>query len=250
VAPRVLVTRQPDQAGELRDGLHALGVIVVELPLIEIAPPLDPAPLDAALDRIADYDWVVFTSANAVASVAGRLAAAGRPWPAAGPRIACVGPATAAAVGESLAGAPVELQPAHDHRAEGLLGAFAGVALGAARVLLPSSERARDVVPRGLRERGAVVDAPVAYRTLPAEDLGPRLRRALAEGVDVVTFASPSAVESFVAALPPGGPRPPAAVIGPLTAETARAQGFRVVALAQPSTAAGLLGALRAHLGL
>lgn len=248
MAPRVLVTRQPDQAGELREGLQALGLTVIEVPLIETAPPADPAPLDAALRALATYDWIAFTSANAVAAVALRLAATGARWPAT-VRVACVGPATAAAIAERLPGAAIALQPEEDHRALGLLHAWDAAALAGARVLLPASDRARDVLARGLRERGAVVDTPVAYRTLPARDLGPRLAEALAGGVDLVTLASPSAVETFESGRPAGRPAPPVAVIGPVTEQAARAAGLAVAVVAAPSTAAGLVNAIRVHFG-
>jgi uroporphyrinogen-III synthase len=246
MAPRVLVTRQPEQAGELRAGLQALGLTVVEVPLIEIAPPADPAPLEAALRALAGYDWIAFTSANAVTAVADRLAALGLRWPG-GARVASVGPATSAALADRLPGAPVALEPTADHRALGLLAAFAALPLEGARVLLPVSDRARDLLPRGLRQRGAAVDTPVAYRTLPAPDLGPRLARALGQGADLVTLASPSAVEAFVSSRPAGGPVPPVAVIGPVTEEAARAAGLTVAVVAVPSTAAGLVNAIRAH---
>ena len=246
MAPRVLVTRQPEQAGELREGLLAAGFTVVEVPLIETAPPADPAPLDAALRALAGYDWVVFTSANAVAAVADRLAALGADWPPSA-RVACVGPSTAAAIALRLGPSATLLQPAEDHRAEGLLQAFAAVSLSGARVLLPSSDRARDLLPRGLRERGATVETPVAYRTLPARDLGARLARAFEEGADLVTLASPSAVEAFVGGRPAGEAGPPVAVIGPVTEEAARAAGLTVAVVAAPSTAAGLVRAIRAH---
>lgn len=242
--PRVLLTRQPGQAGALRDGLRALGAEVVEVPLIEIVPPSDPRPLDAALNALDRYRWVAFTSANAVHAVADRLEARALGWPAA-VRVASVGPATSAAVAERLPGAAVALEPETDHRAEGLLLAFGAHALPGCPILLPASERARDVLPRGLRERGAEVTVVAAYGNLAPADLPARLAAALAGGIDLVTFASPTAVEGFVAAAPPR-PWPPAAVIGPVTEEAARAAGFTVAALAAPSTAAGLAASVQA----
>jgi len=91
---RILVTRRSEQTGSLREALSALGATVVEVPLIAHEPPADPRPLDEALGRLARYDWVAFTSANAVEAVAGRLARLGVPL-AAGVRLAAVGPSTA-----------------------------------------------------------------------------------------------------------------------------------------------------------
>jgi uroporphyrinogen-III synthase len=239
--PRVLVTRQPEQSAELRSGLQALGAEVVEVPVFRIVPPLDPEPLDAALEALDRYAWVVFTSANAVAAVAARLLALGRTL--SGPALASVGPATSAAIAVELPGARVALEPEHDHRAEGLLAAFEGCALEGQRVLVPGSDRARDLLPAGLRRRGARVDVVTAYRNVPADDLPRRVGEALAGGADLVTFASPSAVEGFVAAAPPGRPLPPAAVIGTVTEAAARRAGIEVAVVASPSTTAGLIAA-------
>jgi uroporphyrinogen-III synthase len=244
VKPRVLLTRQPGQAGALREGLLELGADVIEVPLIEIVPPADGAPLDDALKRLHRFQWTAFTSANAVQAVADRLHALGLAWPAAC-RVASVGPSTTAALAERLPRTPVTLEPETDHRAEGLLRAFEPHPVQGLHVLLPASERARDVLPRGLRERGADVTVVAAYGNVAPADLPARLAAALDGHVDLVTFASPSAVQGFVAAAPPP-PWPAAAVIGPVTEEAARSAGFAVAAVAAPSSAAGLLAAVRA----
>jgi len=242
---RVLVTRRPEQAAGLVARLEERGAVVVLVPLIATAPPDDPAPLDDALLRLPSYDWLVFTSANAVEAVRERLEArgAGLRLPAS-TRIAVVGPSTAAAVEAHLAGAAVALQPASEFRAEGLLTAFSDQDVAGRRVLLPVSDRARDTLASGLRARGAVVDAPIAYRTLGADGASDALRDALAGGIDVATFASPSAVDAFVAAAGPAGAAVPCAVIGPVTERAARAAGLDVRAVADPATVDGLLAAL------
>ena len=102
--------------------------------------------------------------------------------------------------------------------------------------------------PRGLLvlaelARGALVDRVVAYRTVSA-DGGQALGQVLRDGVDAAVFASPSAVEAFAAFAGADGRTVPAAVIGPTTAEAARAAGLSVLAVAQPSTVEGLLAAL------
>ena len=91
---RVLVTRHWP---ELMTGLASLGAIASEVPLIELRPPSDPRPLDAALVDLGRYDWMVFTSANAVEAVSTRMAALAVAFPA-GVRLASVGPATTEAV--------------------------------------------------------------------------------------------------------------------------------------------------------
>lgn len=241
---RILVTRRPEQAGSLAEPLRALGAMVIELPLIEIRPPLDGGPLDGALTRLGDYDWLVLTSANAVASVAERWAALGLTGPL--PKVAVVGPATREALVAAFPGRQPDLEPAQSHRAEGLLEAFVSWDIAGRRVLLPSSDQARDLLAAGLRARGALVDTVVAYRTAPPEGLGARLREALSKGVDLVVFASPSAVEGFVAGAGAAASGAKAAVIGPVTEEAARKAGLEVVAVAAPSTAAGLVASILA----
>jgi uroporphyrinogen-III synthase len=246
---RVLVTRRSDQAGPLVESLSALGATVIEVPLIGRASPEDPAPLEAALARLDGYDWLAFTSANAVAAVAQRLASRGKTVPAA-VRLASVGPATTREIASRFAGRLPDLQPASRHRAEGLAEAFQGQDLAGRRVLLPASDLARDVLAEALRSRGATVDVVVAYRTTMDAGAEAALGRALAAGpIDLVTLASPSAVGAFVRAAAGRAPDLPVAVMGPVTAEAARAAGLDVKAVAEPSTAEGLLAAIVAYLG-
>jgi uroporphyrinogen-III synthase len=241
---RIVVTRRPEQSTDLVARLQDLGATVLEIPLLEIVPPEDVAPLDAAVRALASYDWIAFTSANAVRAVVERALPLAPRWP----KIATVGPATSAAVREHLAGCAVALEPASEYSAEGLLAAFADDDVRGRRILLPASDRARDVLADGLLARGARVDRVCAYRTVVPAGASQALREALAEGVDVVTFASPSAVESFVA-LAPSGAAVRAAVIGPVTEARARVAGLAVVARAEPSTAEGLAAALERALG-
>ena len=236
---RVLVTRRWP---ELMAGLASLGAAASEIPLIELRPPSDRGPLDEALHGLARYEWLVFTSANAVEAVSTRMAALGVGLPA-GLSLASVGPATTLAVHAAWPGARVSVEPAGDFRAAGLVAAFDPAAVHGRRVLLPVSDRAAETVSRGLAERGAVVDRVVAYRTVSA-DGGQALAETLRGGVDVAVFASPAAVEAFAAFAGEEGRSVPAAVIGPTTAEAARSAGLTVLAIAQPATVEGLLTAL------
>ncbi len=242
---RVLVTRRPDQSAVLASGLAALGADVIEVPTLELAPPDDPAPMARALDELDRYDWIAFTSANAVHALGEALSRRGRALPGAG-RLAVVGPSTAEVVHERL-GRRSDLQPSADFRAEGLLLAFEGHDLGGRRVLLPVSDKARATLAEGLRERGARVDVVVAYRTVTPADTGARLERALAQGIALVTLASPSAVDGLAGALGPRVRGLPAAVIGPVTEQAARAAGLDVQVVATPSTVQGLLEAVARH---
>jgi len=248
----VLVTRPSERGKHLADCFEAAGFRAEVFPLIEIGPPSDPEPLMVAAARAVagGYDWIAFTSANGARALAGALARlpagpGGKPLaPDVDTAIAVVGPATAGEV--EAQGWQVHLV-AGVHTAEGLLDALShAVPQREARILIPQAEAARDVLHSGLRSLGAQVDVVIAYRTAPVG--GARLealRRLLREGqVDLVTFASPSAVEAFDEALGEEGRGVPAAAIGPVTASAAERLGFHVVVVAEHHTAEGLVAAV------
>jgi uroporphyrinogen-III synthase len=241
---RILVTRRGEQARALADRLKALGASVVEIPTIEVTPPEDTRPLDQALTSREGYDWVVFTSTNAVRSVRERLTALGIGGFPGRARVAVVGPATAQCYRELFPEGGVPLQPVSDFRAEGLLTALAVEGLSG-RVLLPTSDRARDALPLGLRRQGASPVVIVAYHTRTPQNLAQDLSKEL-ETVDIAIFASPSAVEGFVRAAKDSKGFP-AAVLGPVTEAAAREAGFDVKLVASPSTLEGLLQGLLHH---
>ena len=245
---RILVTRRPEQASSLTRRLEAQGATVVEAATIQVVAPEDTRPLDAALLRLHRYHWLLFTSANAVRFVAERLKALGREPRAAleGLRIGSVGPSTTEAFRARFPAAAPPLEPASEFRAEGLLAALGAEVAGQA-FLLPTSDRAGDTLPQTLTARGARVDVVIAYRTVPAPALAGRLAEALAEGLDLVTFASPSAVDGFVSAAGKRARGLPAAVIGPVTDAAARAAGLDVRVTATPSTAEGLVTAIAVY---
>jgi uroporphyrinogen-III synthase len=247
---RVVVTRRPGQSSTLAQLLAERGAAVIEVPAIEIRVPAEVAPLDEALRFLERYDWVVFTSANAVNAVLGRIAVLGLEprLGARGPRLASVGPATTAALRSAFPADRVALEPAADFRAAGLVAAFVSQGRVPGRVLLPSSSRGRDELAAGLRVLGADVEAVVAYETVEPADLRERVLACLASGFDLLAFASPSAVDGFVAAAGERARGLPAVAIGPTTALAARAAGLDVRAVAQPSTAEGLVAAAEAAL--
>ncbi len=236
---RILVTRRWP---ELTRRLAALGATAVEAPLIAIGPPSDPARFDAALRGLAGYDWLVFTSANAVDAVAQGLAALGLDLaPALG--LASVGPATTEAIQAAWPGARVAVQPESEFRGASLVAALARVELRGKRVLLPVSDRAADTVARGLQSHGAAVDTVAAYCTVIATH-NDALERELARGVAAAALASPSAVTAFCAAAGRAGRDVAVVVIGPTTAEAARGAGLSVRATADPATVEGMVQAL------
>jgi uroporphyrinogen III methyltransferase/synthase len=238
---RVVVTRARAQASGLATTLRALGAEVVEAPAIRI----EPRPVDGDVARVAeaigDYDFVCFTSPNGVTLLFEALAAGGRDARAlAGATVAAIGPGTARALEER--GIRPDVVPERSV-AEALLAALAEHGLAGKRVLIPRAADARDVLPDGLRERGAEVDVVALYDTL-GEPLDADAMNALA-GADYVTFTSSSTVTRFLEAA--GGQVPNGArivSIGPVTSATAREHGLEVHVEAARHDIDGLVEAL------
>ena len=257
---KIVVTRSRAQARALRELLEADGAEVIEVPAIRVAPPDDYGPLDAAIDRLAEYHWVVFTSQNAVQAFVDRLlrARGGGVVDLNRLRIAAIGPATAQAL--RAHGLRPSLAPER-FVAEALVDAFAGEAaaeggsgdLRGTRVLLPRAAQARSVLPDGLRALGASVDVVPAYRVEVERDQHPEIWRQLSGHVDAVTFTSPSTVRNFVELLGAETPRllggALVVCIGPVTAAAAQAFGLTVGVVADTYTVPGLADALRRRLG-
>ena len=238
----VAITRGERGDGPLTLILKKRGAEVLDWGSIGFAPPEDVCPLLSALARIHDYDWVCFSSPRAVEAVVSRM-----PVPPEGVRTAVVGPTTAAAL--RGAGWPVHRVP-KEGTGEGLVEAFrvAGDARGA-KVFFPASAIAREVIPEGLAELGAQVDQMTAYRMvmLPLEEAA--CRGAVKGGlVQVVTFASPSAMEGLRKGIGEDLFRElargtPAAVMGPTTGEALTGAGWMKMAVASTPTLEGLADA-------
>ena len=254
---RVLVTRPRAQTALLMATLRALGAEPLALPTIRIEDAADPRPLERAAVRQVEgtYDWVVFTSVNAVDRWLAAVAALSPAATAAvmdRARIAAVGGATAARLRE--AGLPVALVPA-TATASGLAAALIAAGIGGARVLYPHGDLARDTLASDLRAAGATLEAVTAYRTLPEPAVDPAMRERVRRGeVDAVLFASPSSVRNLAALLggrEPFAPLRRAAIVavGPVTARAAREHGLPVTAVAADASVAGLIAALAAAYG-
>lgn len=243
---RVLVTRAVHQASKLSDGLRALGAEPVEVPLLEIRPPVSFAGLDRALHRLDQYDWLILTSANTVRALAARAAELGVSLsPVREMKVAAIGEATAEKARHE--GIQITLIP-ESYVAESLADALAGQVAGK-RILLPRAAAARDVLPESLQAAGAVVDAVEAYRNVLPETAGGVLRSAIAGGIDAATFTSSSSVTRLAEAAHLAGLRwpfegVPAISIGPITSETLRNEGWEPAAEADPSDIAGLIAAV------
>ena len=245
---RVLVTRTRSQASALSELLSDRGAQAIEAPTIEVRPPDDYGALDDALRRLASYDWVVFTSANAVQAVFGRLGDLGLDARAFGTaEVAAIGSATAASLrGHGLS---TDLRP-DAFVSEALLEGLRSRGVDGKRVLLPRADIAPGTLAQGLSALGAVVEEVTAYRTLSAEGCGERIREALSEGIDIATFTSSSTVRNLVRAMG-GDPKPLSgaivACIGPVTVATARGLGLKVDIVAGEHTVDGLVDALEAY---
>lgn len=247
---RIVVTRAAEQAQELIRALESLGAQVSLLPLVRFAPPGDWGPVESALERIATFDWVLFTSQNAVRFFAGRAAQLHleNRWPRP-PKIAAVGPATASAAEQE--GFQVD-HTAQEHTGEALAQELSSQ-LGGRSVLLPRSDRADGRLPEALRKIGAQVTEVIAYRTAPPESPDSEIASAFVEGrVDAIVFASPSAFHNLAGFLGAGEVKKLSetaqfAAIGPTTANAMRAAGVRVEIEAEEASAAGLADAIAKH---
>ena len=244
----VLVTRAREQAEGLASLLRAQGARVVKAPLIEIRRPRSWKKLDAALQSLDKYRWLILTSVNGVEAFVGRMRRLGVPRSAlAQLKIAAIGPATRAAIEAN--GLHVTTTP-KEYIAEAVVKLLKKRVKGK-RVLLVRAAVARDVIPRELRRAGARVDVVAAYETgLPAASR-PRLQRILTSSAapDVITFTSSSTARNFVrlaerllhTGLLDGTAL---ASVGPITSATLRELGMIPAIEARDYTMAGLTRAI------
>lgn len=235
---KIAITRAHKASPSMALQLSSHGAQVIEYPTIEIVATHSFAPLDQALARLEQYDWLIFTSANAVEAFASRLAASPRDLRNLRAKLCTIGPATRKAV-EAMH-LKVDVVP-HEYVAESLVQALTGQDMQGKRVLIPRAAQARDTVPDALRLMGAEVDIVEAYRTI-VPDSGE------APEADWVTFTSSSTVENFIALNPPGTiQRYKTASIGPITSETLRMHGIEPTVEATPHTTEGVIDAILAY---
>ncbi len=248
----VLVPRTKEQAGEMSDRLVTHGATPVEVPTIAVEPPRSPAQMERAVKGLVDgrYQWVVFTSTNAVRAVWEKFGEFGLDARAfSGVKIACVGEATADRV--RAFGISPELVPSGEQSSLGLLDDFPpydDVFDPVNRVLLPRADIATETLAEGLRERGWEIEDVTAYRTVRAAPPPAQTRELIKTGgFDAVCFTSSSTVRNLVGIAGKPHARTIVACIGPKTAETATEFGLRVDV--QPETAAvgPLVEALAEH---
>ncbi|MBX3448360.1 MAG: uroporphyrinogen-III C-methyltransferase [Planctomycetaceae bacterium] len=244
---RIGVTRPSHQFLPIAEQIVRLGGEAIPMPMIEIGPPDDWEPVDSAIDRLTDYDWVIFTSQNGVEGFLGRVWEQGRD-------ARCFGGMRLAAIGEQTArslerfGLKADLIPA-DANGEALAAAISLFVEGK-RVVWPKANRGRDVLPKILAERGATVDEVVVYRNQDLASLPSQTQQRLVEGnIDWIAMSSPSIARNLTRLLPREslekiGTTIRLAAISPLTAEAAQEVGLPVAATASESTWDAMLAAI------
>ena len=248
----VLVPRTKDQAGEMSEKLVSHGALPIEVPTIAVEPPRSPAQMERAVKGLVDgrYQWVVFTSTNAVRAVWEKFNEFGLDARAfSGVKIACVGQPTADRV--RAFGIEPELVPSGEQSSLGLLDEFPpydDVFDPVNRVLLPRADIATETLAEGLRERGWEIEDVTAYRTVRAAPPAAQTREMIKTGgFDAVCFTSSSTVRNLVGIAGKPHARTIVACIGPKTAETAAEFGLRVDVQPEVAAVGPLVEALAEH---
>ncbi|MDY6998297.1 MAG: bifunctional uroporphyrinogen-III C-methyltransferase/uroporphyrinogen-III synthase [Actinomycetota bacterium] len=248
----VLVPRTKDQAGEMSERLVGHGALPIEVPTIAVEPPRSPAQMERAVKGLVDgrFQWVVFTSTNAVRAVWEKFNEFGLDARAfSGVKIACVGQATADRV--RAFGINPELVPTGEQSSLGLLDEFPpydDVFDPVNRVLLPRADIATETLAEGLRERGWEIEDVTAYRTVRAAPPPAHTREMIKTGgFDAVCFTSSSTVRNLVGIAGKPHARTIVACIGPKTAETAAEFGLRVDVQPEVAAVGPLVEALAEH---
>jgi len=238
----VLVTRPANQAAEMIGRLTTLGAATLNQPAIEITPPTDWSPVDAAIENLASFDWLVFSSANGVRFFLDRILATGHDLrQLANCRLAAIGPATAK-----------ELQTYHlqadllptEYRAEALAEQLSPTAAGK-RFLLLRASRGREVLAETLRQAQAEVEQVVVYQSGDAQKADAEIAAALAKGkIDWITVTSSAIARSLVQMFGEDLKKSKLAAISPLTAGVLTEAGYPPTVVAQQYTTEGLLDAI------
>ena len=243
VGRRIVLTRPEAQAGDFAAAVEALGGTPIVAPAIAIVPPDSWTVVDAALRRVGTYDWIVFTSTNAVRAFVERATAIGvSRHELRETRLAAVGPITARAV-EVMLRKPDVIPSTHNADSLGLeLTDVAG-----SRVLLPRGDLANDSLPDALRGHGAFADSVIVYRTVAGDGVATIVDGLCAASIDAVLFTSASAVHYVARALAEAGSAvsdlsaPVTVCLGSMTAAAARSAGFPNVIVSEGTSQAELI---------
>ncbi|HEX8372835.1 MAG TPA: uroporphyrinogen-III C-methyltransferase [Chthoniobacterales bacterium] len=241
---RIVVTRSRKQAGVLTKSLSDLGADVIEIPTIRTEPPKNLREFAEMVRDAHTYDWLIFTSPNAVEAffeMFYRIYSDAREI--GGTRIAAVGPSTAKKIGEYHL--KVDVQP-DEFVPEAIVDALRKDGdIENLRVLIPRAEVTREILATMLTKLGAIVDETIAYRTVPeTNDVSGALARFDAEEADLITFTSSSTVENFLALRPKLPKTLKTASIGPVTTQTLRKAGLKADIEATKHDVPGLVAAI------
>lgn len=232
---RIVVTRAREQASGFLKKLSSLGAECIQFPTIEIIPPDSWEPLDTAILNLESYRWLLFTSVNGVKYFLRRLHFSGKDVrDLKGIKIGAIGPKTANQWHQL--GITPDLVP-DEYRAEAVVEAFKKWDTQGVRILIPRAAKAREILPDQLRKMGARVNVVDAYKTVSPTGNTAGVRDMLEKGtINMVTFTSSSTVTNFVKMFGSEKERLTdvwmkrikVVCIGPITADTARDQGFSV----------------------
>ncbi|MCE9556526.1 MAG: uroporphyrinogen-III C-methyltransferase [Planctomycetes bacterium] len=239
----VLVTRPSEQGLELADRLHELGAAALLQPAIAIDEPDDWVPVDVALARLKEFDWLVFSSANGVRYLMDRLLSHhGDVRKLENTRLAAIGPRTA----ETLANYSLkaDLTPPEKFRAEGLAAELVSQAAGR-QFLLARASRGRELLAEALTAAGAQVTQVVTYNSRDVETADPEIAAALeAREIDWITVTSSAIARSIVNLFGEKLRKARLASISPVTSATLRELGYPPAAEAASYTTDGLVEAI------
>lgn len=251
---RILITRAREQSGDFAAQLEKLGAEVIAFPTIEIVPPRHWRDVDRAIDRLTSYDWIIFTSANGVTFFWQRAKEGGKNLRLPSSlKVCAIGPATADWLKKRSVS--VHYIP-KEFIAESILEGLEKMGVKGKRILLARAEKARDVLPEGLRNLGVEVDVVAVYRTIRPRGGSKRLRRLLAGGdIDAIAFTSSSTVSHFAQLLKSEDFKKllrgiAIACIGPVTARTAKELGLKVRIQPKQYTIPGLTRAIADYYSL
>jgi uroporphyrinogen III methyltransferase / synthase len=249
---RVLVPRTKEQAGSVSERLRAYGAVPEEVPTIAVEPPRTPQQMERAVRGLVTgrYQWVAFTSVNAVRAVREKLEEYGLDARAfAGVKVAAVGEQTGRALLDF--GIKPDLVPEGEQSGEGLAAAwqpYDSLSDPINRVLLPRADIATETLVARLNALGWETEDVTAYRTVRAAPPPAPMREAIkGGGFDAVLFTSSSTVRNLIGIAGKPHAVTVIAVIGPQTAKTAAEFGLRVDVQAPKPSATGLVDALAEH---
>jgi uroporphyrinogen III methyltransferase/synthase len=240
----ILITRASGQIEEFSRLLGSFGATIIPFPTIEIVPPDDWRPVDDSIAKLDSYDWIIFTSVNGVRLFTRRLPENGADITAlAGKNICAIGPRTQGEL-EKL-GLTITFCPS-EYRAEAVADGLKTIGIQGEKILLPRARDARNILPKALREAGALVDEVEVYQAVKPATSNASLNPILKKGIDVVTFTSSSTVRNFMELVSDksvmNGVK--IAVIGPITAETVRDYGLEPHITPQEYTIPALVDAI------